>query len=102
MTPAALAGGWHRAAGREGADAEVWPWLGPKDCCGQEEMGTDPPELHPRHFKGHLQSLAPSCAIIVQFCFTVNRVVKKSGFFSMLPCQNARRRLFLTFPATVK
>lgn len=64
--------------------------------------GDGPPELHPHRFEGHLQSLAPSHTIIVQFCFTVNRVVKKSGFFSMLPCQNARRRLFLTFPATVK
>lgn len=83
----------------------VWPVVGPRRQL-QAEDGDPPALLHPHQFKGTHQSRTWSQVLIVPFCVTVNLALggekKKSGFFSTPSCQNARRRLFLTFSATVK
>lgn len=54
----------------------VWPMVGPWRWLAAED-GDSPALLHPLQFKGSHQSHTQIQVIILQFCFTVNRVMKK-------------------------
>lgn len=66
---------WEQSLGRFEAQG-VWPVVGARRRLRAED-GDPPALLHPHQFKGTRRSPTRSRVIIVQFCFTVNRVIKK-------------------------